>query len=604
MNGTMAVSTVADYRDSLDGWFQVGTLKKWESCVWSMMAGGSKWCHGSDARSFWNWLYHWSEKMTSLQVWGWDMWKSWCVLGGTGEIADGRLQIDMGRDCFVASDPPTIITCSNGKKRLLFIDLGNLGIDREHYDIRDGRAVLPAAKMAVQDYRAMCKQFDMGKPCLTAASQAWHIFERHYPLAEPSSASIVKLEEAAYFGGHNRCDRIGTITEKLYALDISSMYTSIGLTAMFPVEYLGFSKDANFTNQLAIADVTIKTPRPWYPAREYVRVNYLHEPDSGAYGERIIYPTGEFRTALCGPELSIAMANGHVKDWHRVQYYRPAPLMAEWSRWALATRQSVASDGKLRRLSKCFKRIINSLPGKWGQRDVTWTAYPMMNGNCGEWHRHYGRNPETGVMTEFRTIAGQCQYQSKSELSIKSCPAVAAYWTSYGRVMRLSLELMVTDALGPDHMFYTHTDSLIVSEEGYLLLKDKVGISDAAEPGRLRLIGVSHETKFVNLNNYLFDGQWTRAGDFDEDDQQAGRLDEQMRAGHGAGEATRTVQASKPNEYRYGDVTEEGIVRPFVVGPKDESTDALHGNNLPEVQDGRRLLPSRCSPLSIPLDGE
>ena len=562
----MAISVVADYKDSLDDWFQVGTLKSWQSCVWGAKFG--KWSDGKDNRSFWNWLYYWSLRINYLRVYGWDMWRSWCVLGGNKEIADGRLLIDISKDCFVASDPPTIITCTTSPKcRIELVDLNNLGIAKEDFGVfEDNRAILPAAKIAVQDYRSMCKKFDLGKTCVTAATQAWEAFWGHNNIDTiKSPPQITVMEEAAYFGGRCECRRLGEAEETLYHLDVSSLFTSLGMSCAFPVEYIGETPGLYGDNALRIADVTIKTDPAlsWtgsiYPARESVKVNRLQPPLPGEYGERIIYPLGEFRTVLCGPELALAEECGHITKWHFVQYYRPAMLMAKWSHWALATRTAIRTDDKLRRLHRCFKTIMNSLPGKWGQYQAEWIDFPKYNGEASEWHREFARNPSTGTMTTFRTIAGQCQYFDKVELAAHSRPAVAAYWTSYGRAMLASLLAL----LGLDDIYYYDTDSLIVNASGLQTLRETVGISDRAEPGRLRLVGTAHTADFKGIRKYLFGGEWHYAGTLPEGEID-GTLAEQMWKGKND-VASRTKAVLKWNEYKHGTVTEDGIVYPFVI---------------------------------------
>lgn len=566
---TMAISIQADYKDSLDDWFQIGTLRHWQACVFSNKYG--RWSDGKDARSFWNFLYRHACLFRYLQVWGWDMWRSWCVLGGTKEITDGRITLDLTSDCFVAADTPTIITCkipgTSRKGKAVWADLGNLGIAKEDYGITDSRAELPAAKMAILAYRRMCRKHNLGKPCLTAASQAWQVFTDRYEMPQHSSAAIIPLEEAAYFGGYCGCRRLGEINEPLWHLDISSMYTAIGLNTLFPVRYEGFSErepvpDAS-KNLLEIADVTLTTNQPFYPARESVKLNGLARPQASCYGERVIYPVGTFRTVLCSPELDIARSFGHVKKRHRSQYYKAAPLMNQWSEWALKARKEVLADAYLGVLGKCFKSIINSLPGKWCQHDSLWVNYPPYNGHVSEWHKEFARNPVTGVMTMFRTIAGQCQFLDKSELNEKCSPAVAAFWTSYGRALRLGIEQL----LGADDLLYSDTDSFIVTKNGLDILGGKPGISTIAEPGRLRIVGMADTAHFYGIRKYSFGGEWHWAGVNPEEEESLG-LEQQMHHGR-VGIASQTVRRfDSPgwDKYKHGTVTEDGIVRPFVIG--------------------------------------
>jgi len=568
MTGTMCVAIEADYRDSPDDWYQVGGLTAWHACIWGMDGDKSygKWNEGKKADSFWEWLYRWADDIKDLPIFGWDMWKSWCVLDGTMEIARKCIQIDVSKDCFIAENPPTIITCRRSKCRISFMDLDNLGISKEDYDVRDHRAMLPASKMAVQEYRKMCNEFDMGRACETSASQAWNIFSARYQQPRRSPPEARPLESAAYFGGRAECRRLGIIEEKLYQLDISAMYTSLARLGAFPMELVGIEeKPPKEGDGLMIADVTLKTPLALYPCRGTSLIlnglGALDQPEAGIYGERIIYPVGTFRTALCGPELAVAMGNNHVLEWHSVQHYDGHAFMSQWADWALATRQAVKNHKELHRLTTCFKRIMNSLPGKWNQRNVIWKNYPCMNGDPGEWHKEYGRHPEDGRMTMFRTIAGKCQYRDEVELADHARPAVAAYWTSYGR----ALLAMLMGIVETDDLFYYHTDSLIVNDNGLEALGNSVGISSTNEPGRLRLVGKSEWTNFLGISRYFFDGQWVYAGIM-PGDLEEGDASEQLWRGKGFGVASQSQNVPKWDTYRHGTVTEDGIVRPFVIG--------------------------------------
>lgn len=561
MTGTMCINIVADYKDSLDDWFQIGQLKSWHACIWGK--DWSRWGDGKTVQTFWNWLYHWSLQIKSLQVYGWDMWRSWCVLNFIKETAEGRLVLNLDRDYFVVADTPTVITCRAGENSIMCIDIANLGIEKKDYDIReDNRAILPAAKMAIQDYRAMCKKWDMGMICLTSASQCWQIFLDRYPLPLSSPPSAVEMEMAAYFNGRCECRRIGEINEKLYLLDISSMYTSIGLNALFPMQY-ECSRDGGFDNTgcmaglIRIADVTVKTQLPYYPARETVKLNRLQVPSVGTYGERIIYPIGEFRTILCEPELLVAIANNHITKVHKVQYYHGHQVMRDWSIWALKTRAEIGKDDKLRRLHKCFKRIMNSLPGKWGQKNATWINYPAYDSPVSEWSKAYARHPITRDMTVFRTIAGRCQYFDRVEIAEHARLAVADFWTSYGRVLLLQLLCV----LGADELFYYDTDNVAVNSDGLQTLLDNgIEISSTGEPGKLRLVNQADSARFVGIRKYLFGGEWHCAGTMPDEEE------EEMKFWQGGIVATKHPTVVVKDRYNHGIVTDDGIVKPFNVG--------------------------------------
>src|SRR5579872_704856 len=214
MQATMAVAISATYADSPDDFFMVGTLKDWSACIWGHDWG--KWSDGKDERSFWNWLYHWSAQVPNMLVYGWDMWAEACILGFAKEIADGRLLMDVGKDCFIAG-PPTVLTCqmSEGGGKITMIDLENLGISKDDCNVSEGRAVLPATKLAVQAYRKLVKDEELGKVCMTAAAQCWEAFRKRSTALEKAGGQLPRspsealpLEGAAYTTGRCECRRL------------------------------------------------------------------------------------------------------------------------------------------------------------------------------------------------------------------------------------------------------------------------------------------------------------------------------------------------------------------------------------------------------------
>jgi hypothetical protein len=145
-------------------------------------------------------------------------------------------------------------------------------------------------------------------------------------------------------------------------------------------------------------------------------------------------------------------------------------------------------------------------------------------------------------------------------LAEQSCPAVAAFWTSYGRALLLSMMMH----LGADEIFYYDTDSLIVNGSGFETLRNTVGISQLAEPGKLRIVATADNAEFLGVRKYCFGGEWHHAGVMpDDDDCLPGSFSEQMWRGVRAGTAAKTKKGDKWDAYKHGIVTEDGIVIPF-----------------------------------------
>jgi DNA polymerase type B, organellar and viral len=521
-----------------------GTLLGWES-YWSLRGAQQHdptcWDRGCTSEKFWRQLIQWARISGTLWVFGWKLWPAWCLLGGVTEVAEGRLILDVrnseqdahlpgGRPrrstgLFIAEDPPTIICLAvPGGGRIKMIDLANYGIEPKHYGIDGDAGALSATVKAYQDYRRLCNEFDLGGLQTTAAAQSWHAYRRSHlvhPVIVHPIEKVLSLERAAYYGGRCECLRLGRFRERLYHLDVNSMYTAIGQNVLFPTKYVAAWEpteklDLPFLDESksVIADVTIRTDAPLFPACETVKEDALAPPAPNRGRNRIIYPVGTFRTALCQPELAIAVANDLIVEWHRVQYYEFAPIMSKWSTFALDMRAKLAGKG-LSHLGKCCKKIINSLPGKWGQRMKIWQDFSSDVSGDGterhnnEWFQEWGKHPSNGTITQYRTIAGQTQFMDDEQLCATSCPSIAGFWTSYGRI---TLSLLLGLA-GLNNVFYYDTDSLIVNIDGLDRIAD-YGAMHATQPGKLKILADSDDVEIRGIRRYRFGKTWCVAGPF------------------------------------------------------------------------------------------
>ena len=561
-----------------------------------------QWCDGENASDFWRAVRTWAQKNGTVWLFGWKIWPSWCLLDGRKEIDEQRLILDIrvGEDplpgcggspprstgCFIAENPPTIICLAvPGGGRIKIVDLANYGIEPEDFGVDGQAGALSATVHAIKEYIRLCTVYDLGSLQTTAASQAWYCYRRshmaHLVTVHPLE-KVLSLEQAAYYGGRCECVRLGRFKKKLYHLDVNSLYTSLGTFTLYPAslcatwsEEMGSKPPLNNHKYILIADVTIETKIPGWPTRE----SALHYPDkvptrkSGR--ERIIYPIGKFRTALAGIELFAAIEAGVIRHWHRIQYYDPQPLMESWSCWALRMRASLKENG-FSSLSRCAKKIMNSLPGKWGQRLKRWVDFSRASSdaheetNVNDWFQEWGKHPNNGEITPYRTIAGQTQYQDREELSAVSCPSIAACWTASGRAFLYGAILNC----GIEHVYYYDTDSLIIDEAGFLRMAMQ-GLLDQAKPGKWKLKEQSDDVEILGIRRYRFGKRWCVAGPFGgtvDGDGSPGEFLEHEGFGaqlwhRSVGDAVEIKRHAKwRKEYKHGVADNDGIVWPFIVG--------------------------------------
>lgn len=582
-----------------------GVLHGWQQ--WHGKLDGGKWVYGEwsngkMAAEFWDRIRRVASQFGTVWVFAWDVWPAWCALEGKKEIDEGRLLLNIrqakgdnhlpgGRPrvpdgLFVAENPPTIICLAvPGGGRIKMVDLRNYGITPEAYAIKDSHGIMEATVQAVKDYHRLCTTYDLGSLQTTAAAQAWYCYRRSHMTHKIQVHPIDKalsLERAAYYGGRCECFRLGTFRQKLYHLDVNSMYTALGMIQLFPTRLVvtfnkgeGVLADYLRDNCFMVADVTIETSIPQWPAREKVKIDADIEPYQRGGRERVIYPVGKFRTALCGVELLLAATSGVIKDWHRVQYYEQEPIMKHWCQWALNARQDIGLS-PLRHLKGVMKKIMNALPGKWGQRAKQWVdlAPPGLGSDIpfdvDQWLMEWGGNPVSGDLTQYRTIAGQTQFLSQELLCNNSCPVVSAAWTAFGRQFLWS----IIQEAGMENVYYCDTDSVIVNEAGMSALMGSGAVHESI-PGRMKLRESSDDVQILGIRRYRFGPRWCVAGPFggevkgeelppswEEHEGFGGQL------WHASvGHSVRVKRKAKwRKEYHHGMVGDDGVVLPFFAG--------------------------------------
>ena len=321
------------------------------------------------------------------------------------------------------------------------------------------------------------REHDLGPWCPTIASLAFSAYRRRFLFPKclvHTDRSSLRLERAAYYGGRVDTPFIGTApASPVWEFDFASLYPSTYRNPL-PYYYLGAENDPRPDRVLCpgpgvhrVADVTLHTSEEPYPVR--VRHNVYH-------------PVGRFRTALAEPEFAYAVAAGHVKRVHRVQFYKAAPIFERYLDYFYSLKDQYEKGGNIA-FRTVTKYLMNSLYGKTGQMSPRWLPYgadalsqlalfhglpaDALEQYSGLSHHFEGLSapwtlPEVPGVVELRRCWGQLEIQVARWESRDSCPAIAATVTSYGR-LRLS---EAQRAAGRGNWYYSDTDSIWVDGEG------------------------------------------------------------------------------------------------------------------------------------------
>lgn len=358
-----------------------------------------------------------------------------------------------------------------GLPKLRMPDRSSSREDWDTYCRRDVEVLLRTVRTWIDFLRT----HDLGGFAPTIAGQALrafrHRFLKHEILIDDNEAAI-NLARESYHGGRVECFRIGRVPGPVSVLDVTSMYPAVMRDQEYPTVLKLHCRNPTHRELSRWIDSFCLVAR--------VRLS-LKEPRYGVLaGGRLVHPIGRVSTVLTTPDLITALARGEVAGIDEVAIYEKAPIFRafvdecyEYRRQALEAGNS--TDAWL------FKWLLNSLYGKFGQRNDDWqtvTSTPDLS--PATW---VGYDYETGETEKFRRLGGIVQRRIAAREAHDSHPAIAAHVTAYGRAMLWDLIVRA----GRDAVVYCDTDSIYV--RGSL----RQDILDRVNPlalGRLKLEAV------------------------------------------------------------------------------------------------------------------
>jgi hypothetical protein len=524
------------------------TLRLWVG-VHVRLAGGKRHCHtiahGTDKESFWNWvdsclvakkktwLFAHNAAFDLTQL---DFWDELDNGHYTIEPMKCRVNPETGksrnswRGALCLESSPFFVCCRKEKLTMNLVDtlnywrmpLAELGesvglpkMDMPADDADDSEWIkychrdVEILVRAVEELLLEWKANDCGVWQMTAAMLSMTSFrhmctltsERNHKLdivCDPGS-HFHELERQAYYGGRVTCFHVGVKCEKVYHVDVNSLYPYVMRNHAYP-RCLEFARHGVPVAELRsadgiyglVADVLIDSRCETYPIR---------------IGGQQYHCTGNYWTVLCGAELSRALSNGAVLRSGNVQYYSIAAYFAEWvdhwySRKVRAKRELGVGSG----VYQLAKIVLNSLSGKFAQNGRRWSERPGRIPLL-RWGGYSTVDSPGDKPLMARGVAGVEQVLTDTGEPRYSFPAISAFITAYGReYMR-----QIVDQIGEQNVYYQAVDALIVNQDGMDGLIDAERI-DELELGKFKLVGEHSEVEIRGANYYRLDQHVTAAG--------------------------------------------------------------------------------------------
>lgn len=492
----IALSVIGEAGDvSTDGHSRPVKLTYWRASSWTGAPGeesSATGAHGTDADSWWRYLT--TQLRKGITTWIWQvgachgltllgMWEhlslgTW-TLGGADPVARSPpiecSTLNMGGLC-VVEDPPTIILArpTGAPGMVRWVDVRNLGV-AGWAELGCTPGDTAALAEWLQEWSRTVRDLNLGGLRHTAAAQAWHGW-RHAYMTEGvlihDHADALRLERDALYAGRAECYRVGRLDGPIYQLDATAHYPSVARASSQPcrLRWHGICTTdtlsaATARGYLAIVRCRVRTAVPCLPHRR---------------ADDTIYPVGEWDAALCGPEYALAERLGHVLGVSCVSLYEPGDSWGVFMSALWRARTEAELAGHVARRS-AIKRLMNSAIGKCAAHGWSWTADDR-GAPPADWCTWYAPDYDTGELVRWRAIGWQPQRREHTGEHPESCPQLAAWVYSLGRV---KLWEWITIA-GLENVHYVDTDCVYCTEEGYRRLVGAQCVSEGTL-GALRL---------------------------------------------------------------------------------------------------------------------
>jgi hypothetical protein len=376
---------------------------------------------------------------------------------------------------------------SIGLPKLTMPDYGAPEADWNAYGKRDVEIIMQAC----QQWWSFLIDNDLGGFASTLAAQAFRTFRHRFmtnTILIDDNVDALNLAREALHGGRTECFYIGVCPVTVTKLDINSQYPAIMRREVMPAKLIGHYKRVTMhelikwsTRYCLVAQVQVHTNQPAYAV--------VHD-------KRLIFPTGEFVTVLCTPEIEYALLHGHIIKVFDVSVYEPKLLFKEYVNWMHQYRQRCRESGDEVAAINA-KLLMNSLYGKFAQKGLIYKKIDDTDDT--EIKVWVELDVETNTVYHLRQYGGIIEQLEQETESRDSHPAIAAHITAHARMQLWGLIQMA----GRGNVFYCDTDSIWVNETGAKRLKYFL---DATALGKLKVEGVHDDVIIHGPKDYLIDG--------------------------------------------------------------------------------------------------
>ena len=473
-----------------------------------------KWYRFTKGKELWKWITGKARKKRTLYVWAHNQYFDYTSSLG----AFGLTGLGWTLKNAIVDSPPFVMTYKKSSMRLILADTLNIwrmslkemgrltGLEKldmpahwgngptdDDYCKRDVEIILKA----VTEWADFLVSQDLGKFCLTIASQSMQTFRHRYledRILIDTDEQALDIARKAYRGGRVECYRIGKLPGPLWMLDINSLYPFCMATYEFPLRLIAAVARPSIADvknllqkYLLCAEITCTVREPVIAVKEK---------------GKLIFPVGTFKAYVSTPELAYLLEQDAVVEVHRAAIYEKGRPFTHFAEDLYQRRVEALTNGDTVK-SGHYKLLLNSFSGKWGQNGIKWSTLATTRDMSIGFFRSV--NPRPPFVVHYRRFNGLIQRRDTFPESSNSHPAIAAHITGYGRMVLWALMRKVT----PEHYLYCDTDSLLVSREGLELVKESI---DDKILGAPKVVFEAQEFILNGPKDYIRDGARTIKG--------------------------------------------------------------------------------------------
>lgn len=349
-------------------------------------------------------------------------------------------------------------------------------------------------------FRQFLKENDLGNFRYTIASQSLTAFKHRfnkYKIEIHNHEEALRLGRLSYRGGKNVAYAIGKLPRKnyYYKLDLNSGYPNLMLLNEYPIKFLKFfdaqpkrlkkSKPFKFLRKLLGEEKEEK----YYPSEnKKILMKYLFKPhycviarvlvktETDFIGVRknkkLIFPTGIFECVLTTRELEYLVEQygwDAVIDVGQISVYKSAKIFSDFVNFFYNLKLKYEEEGN-KSFRMFAKYMLNTLSGKWGQQNTK--TVEVKDNKRGKSGYEIIYDVEKKMFRRFFSFGGKTwEYTREKEEAEDSFVEISSHITADQRVLISRLSQFVIDNGGK--VFYVDTDSLVVDNKGYKILKEE-----------------------------------------------------------------------------------------------------------------------------------